>query len=379
MKRKTLSYATKALLATAMFSSGSLFAIQEAQACAVPVAAAITAGIDSSYYMKSDGTVYSWGANAYGQLGNTTFTESSAPVGPVLTDVMAFDSGGVNVSAVRHDGTAWFWGIEPATNAKVNVPKQLSIENVKDLTIHSSAGALLKQDGTVWTFGMNSFGQLGVSGAPNTTTPIQVTSLTDVKGIEAGDGHIVALKNDGTVWSWGKNDLGQLGIGGRINQKVPVQVPSLSGVVQVSAIEFFSMALKSDGTVWAWGENSYGQLGDETQVTKDVPTQVKNLTNVKMIAAGRYNGMALKEDGTVWAWGYNGFGQLGIGTTGGWKLAPIQVQGLTDVIAIEAGYHHNLAIKKDGTVWAWGYNNHGQVGQDPVNTRYALPTQVIIP
>ena len=157
---------------------------------------------------------------------------------------------------------------------------------------------------------------------------MQIGGLTDVKAIAAGESHIVALKNDGTVWVCGKNYYGQFGNGTTTNSDTPVQTIGLTDVKAISAGAFNTVALKNDGTVWAWALNSSGQLGDGTMMDSYVPVQVRDLTEITAISAGFLShALALKSDGTVWAWGSNGYGELGDGTTAGRNI-PVLPRGV---------------------------------------------------
>ena len=243
----------------------------------------------------------------------------------------------------------------------------------------------LKGDGTVWAWGNNVSGQLGVGDTTRRETPVQVTGgLSGVTAISAGYQHSMALKSDGTVWVWGWNKEGRLGVGDTANRHTPVQVTGLTGVTVISAGNSHSLAIKSDGTVWAWGWNGYGQLGDGTVTERHTPVQAMAdpatptpLTDVTVISAGNCYSLALKSDGTAWAWGYNGNGQLGVGDTTQ-RETPVQVTGLTCMTAITAGGWHSLAIKSDGTAWAWGSNGSGQLGVGDT-TRRETPVQTSIP
>ncbi len=235
--------------------------------------------------------------------------------------------------------------------------------------------------GNVWTWGLNSAGQLGDGTLVLKTSPVQVLTsvggpaLTGITAIAAGGKHTLALAADGTVWAWGYNATGQLGDGTVTNSTTPKQVPSLTGVTAIAAGGDFSLALKSDGTVLAWGNNGKGQLGNNTFGASRVPVQVlmhatgtpPTLTGIIAIAAGGSHALALKDDGTVYAWGYNEFGQLGDGTIISSSTA-VAVDGTgpadTDnkvVTAISAGLDHSVAIV-DGNVYTWGYNYYGQLG-----------------
>jgi hypothetical protein len=283
--------------------------------------------------LKNDGTVWAWGYNYDGELGNGTWNSSNVPVQVSgLTSVTAIAGGGGHSLALKNDGTVWAWGY-------------------------------------------NYGGELGNGTWNSSNVPVQVSSLTGITAIAAGDGgHSLALKNDGTVWAWGDNEYGELGNGTNTNSNVPVQVSGLTGITAIAGGVVHSIAVKNDGTVWAWGNNGNGQLGNGTNTNSNLPVQVSGLTGVTSIAGGLYHSLALKNDGTVWAWGNNGNGQLGNGTFSNSNL-PVQVSGLTGVTAIAGGNYHSLALKNDGTAWAWGNNDNGQLGNG-TNTDSNLPVQV---
>lgn len=243
------------------------------------------------------------------------------------------------------------------------------------LAVGDGHTVVVKNDGTVLTWGGNSLGQLGNGTTVNTNTPVQASGLTGMTAVAAGPSQTIALKSDGTVWAWGYNGLGQLGNGSSTNSSTAVKVSGLTGVTEIAAGQYHMMALKSDGTVWAWGANNWGQLGNVTASTctsaagssydcSTIPLQITALSGISAIAAGADHTLALKSDGTVWAWGANVNGQLGNGKITFGSVSPAQVTGLTGISAIAtgAGMSHNLALKSDGTVWAWGYNGLGQIG-----------------
>ncbi|MGC9079924.1 MAG: RCC1 domain-containing protein, partial [Nanopusillaceae archaeon] len=188
--------------------------------------------------------------------------------------------------------------------------------------------------------------------------------------IAAGGSHTCALLSDGTVKCWGSNDDGQLGDGTNVYRHTPVIVQNLSNAIAIAAGESHTCALLSDGTVWCWGYNAFGQLGYGTYFTdRYTPVKVQNLSNAIAIAAGGYHTCALLSDRTVWCWGSNYFGQLGDGTRED-RHTPVKVQNLSNVIAIAAGWYHTCALLYDGTVWCWGDNDDGQLGDGTNITRY---------
>ncbi len=248
----------------------------------------------------------------------------------------------------------------------------------------------LLADGSVWTWGSDVSGKLGdgqVSPSYNVTNndsffplkvhgPGNVGYLSSVVAISAGEGHNMALKSDGTVWMWGWNGLGQLGNGTTNDAHTPVQVSGLSNVVAISGRGYHCLALKSDGTVWGWGWNSWGQLGDGTNDAPLVPVQVLGLTNPASISAGYMNSLALMSNGTVRIWGTGPKGELGQGNFGDHSYTPIPVPGLSNVVSVSADFQEPEALKSDGTIWMWGWDNLGQLGDGSTNNRN-LPFQVL--
>jgi alpha-tubulin suppressor-like RCC1 family protein len=357
---------------------------------------------------------FAWGKNSYGQLGNGTNTDSYVPVQVSdLTGVTAIATGKRFTLAARSDGSAWAWGYNGAgqlgngaTNDS-NLPLQVKdaagtgyltdIIAVSGGIYHSLA---LKSDGTVWAWGGDESGQLGVVTTTNSNLPNQVNGaagtgyLTDVVAIAAGSYHSLALKSDGTVWAWGNNGYGQLGfVTSTSNRNLPGQVQDAAGtgyltdVIAIAAGSYHSLALKSDGTVWAWGDDNYGQLGDGNSWTSsNLPIQVKDktgtgyLTGMTGISAGENHSLALESNGTVWAWGDNYYGQLGDGSNTESYL-PVQVKDaagtgyLTGITNVAAGRYCSLAVDTDGRVWAWGRNAYTDPGTgSPSDT--VTPVQV---
>jgi len=201
--------------------------------------------------LRSDGTVWAWGYNGYGELGNNTTTDSHVPV------------------------------------------QVTGLSSVTAITGNSNSGYALSSDGTVWAWGFNLYGQLGNGTTTDSHVPVQMSGLTGVTAVSAGAFAGYALRSDGTVWACGFNLYGQLGIGSTTNSSLPVPVSGLTGVTAISGGEFAGYALSSAGTVWAWGYNGYGQLGNNTTTDSHVPVQVSGLSGVAAIAAGGFSAYEL--------------------------------------------------------------------------------------
>lgn len=282
---------------------------------------------------------------------------------------------------LKNDGTVWAWGSNSygqcgngSAIRSVILTQVIGLTDITGIAAGGSHCLAVKSDGTVWAWGLNSTGQLGDGTTTERTIPVQVSGLTDVTGVSAGNSHSLALKTDGTVWAWGNNSYGHLGDGTTVSTTTPVQTSGLTGVVSIAAGDSHSLAAKSNGTAWSWGRNNYGQLGDGTTTNKTAPVQMSGLTGVASVGAGYYHSIAVKTDGTAWACGYNLRGQLGDGTTTN-RTAPVQVSGLTGAIRADAGYRHSIVMKSDGTAWAWGDNGDGQLG-DGTTVNKTTPVRV---
>jgi alpha-tubulin suppressor-like RCC1 family protein len=332
--------------------------------------------------LRSGASARAWGLGDRGQVGDGTRAARTTPIAPPgIWEVKDASAGGYHSLAVLADGTVTSWGLnhvgqlgdsyygDQLKPTGVNVLG--AVERVSAGLLHNLAR---KRDGTAWAWGWNHYGQLGTgSPAEDSAVPVQVSGLSQVKGVAAGGLHSLALRNDGRVWAWGVDNVGQLGVGPGGDSRVPVPVPGLTGVVEVSAGAFHNLALRSDGTVWTWGWNYFGQLGVGSTADSQVPVQVPGLSGVVAVAAGYHHSLALRADGTVWAWGLGHVGQLGNGSTAG-STVPVRVQGLSGVRAIGGGGFHSLA-STGGSGWAWGWNYFGQLGNGSTMDR-SLPVQV---
>jgi alpha-tubulin suppressor-like RCC1 family protein len=339
-------------------------------------------GVDLGLYATWDAVA--WGYNGYGQVGDGGTTNSKIAVGIVglRTGVLMCRGGIYHSLAAMSDGTAWGWGYngygQLGDGTKKDSLTPVRVSNLTGVVAVAAGGyhsLAAKGDGTVWAWGYNKYGQLGDGTTTDRSLPVKTANLTGVVAVSSGFYHGVALKADGTVWAWGYNVYGQLGDGTTTDRTTPVQVSTLAGIVAVDAGAYHNLALKGDGTVWAWGRNNYGQLGTGDQNDRITPIQVAGLSGVAAIGAGSYHSLAAKSDGTAWAWGYNNYGQVGDGSDKNNKLTPVQVSALGAVTGVGGGYYHSLAVKGDGTAWAWGYNGHGQLGDNSTTSR-TTPVQV---
>jgi len=219
-----------------------------------------------------------------------------------------------------------------------------------------------------WGWGYNHYGQLGQgdSGAETTrSSPVQIGDQVD--SASGGSSYTMFVKEDGTLWACGANNSGELGLGDRTPRSSPVQVGSDTNWSQVTTGTNYTHAIKSDGTLWAWGENGLwrGQLGlGDHDNDRSSPTQVGDLTNWSKVKNGYRHSMAIKTDGTLWAWGDDGNSQLGLGTNDVSRSSPVQVGTDTDWADIGPGEYHTLALKTNGELWAWGQDGHGQCALD---------------
>lgn len=217
----------------------------------------------------------------------------------------------------------------------------------------------------VFATGWNAQGQLGDGSTTDRRAVTVAVGLEHVRSVAAGYYHSLALRADGTVWSWGWNGYGQLGDGTTTDRRTPTRVAGVRDVVAVAAGVYHSLALRADGSVWSWGWNGVGQLGDGTVTDRTTPVRVTGLTGVKAFSAGGFHSLALTLDGGVWSWGWNHFGQLGTGSAADIGSSPVRIPGSSGATSIAAGALHSLAsglTEGDGTVWSWGWNAVGQLG-----------------
>jgi len=286
--------------------------------------------------------------------------------------------------ALRFDGTVWAWGMNSygqlGDGTVTSRTRPAQVPGLEEITAVGKGyynSLALDGEGQVWGWGQNTYGQLGDGTTTQRTSPVKAQIPGEITAIAQGYYHTLALDSDGYVWAFGQNTYGQLGDGTTTNRATPAKVPGLSGITAIAAGTYHSLALDGNGDVWAWGINNYGQLGDNTATQRPSPVQMQGLADITAITAGVYHTLALDGDGDVWGCGYNSYGQLGDGTTTTSYL-PVQTQTSTDITAISAGYYFSIALDGDGDVWAWGQNGYGQVG-DGTTTQRTTPVKASYP
>ncbi|MEO8524134.1 MAG: hypothetical protein ABI460_05415 [Caldimonas sp.] len=357
-------------------------------AVAVPPAGGvgkIAAGDGFSFAATAAGVPYSWGSDGAATLGNGPASNSvqttATPMG-TLANVRSMSAGSGHGVAVLGDGTAWVWGyrgyIDCGFGQTYDPPAQIA--GVAGVTA-ASAGAfhtLLLANGVVYSLGCNDQGELGRPGTIAPMTPATaVPGLPTIVAVAAGSGYSLALDGNGFVWAWGKAGVrADFSAPSGAIRSTPMQITGLNGVVAIAAGTDHALALRNNGFVAAWGANGSGQLGDGTTTASGFATSTLLTQGITAIAAGQATSFAVRSDGAVLSWGSNNYGVLGGGpATPFTRATPDLVVGLTNATAVATGTGllHAVALRSDGSVWAWGANNYGQLGD---GTTVARPSPV---
>ena len=301
---------------------------------------------------------------------NTSTTES-------LTFIRTKDDTSTARSITWSASVVWSGGATPTLN---NNPRSTDAQQFNLLTRDGGLTWYGHQEVNVdpqttsfFSWGANSNGQLGQNTTTQFSSPVQIPG-TSWSSITGGNAHSLATKTDGTLWAWGQNANGQLGKNDIIRYSSPVQIPGTSWS-SISGGNYHSLATKTDGTLWSWGYNNFGNLGQNDRTKFSSPVQIPGTTwsSISGGGSGGNHSLATKTDNTLWAWGYNYFGQLGQNNTTD-SSSPVQIPGIT-WSSISSGSGHSLATKTDGTLWSWGFGNNGQLGQGD-RTDVSSPVQV---
>ena len=347
------------------------------------------------YYVRADyfrsGNLWVWGDNTSGQLGDNTTTLKSSPV-----QTVAWGSNwkqavcGTQTAVLKTDGTLWCWGSNASgilgdntTTAKSSPVQTVAYgTNWKFVTVgNDNNTACIKTDGTLWLWGRNVSGQIGDNTTTAKSSPVQTVAggnNWNKADLGISQQFASAIKSDGTLWCWGENIFGQLGDNTVIKKSSPVQTVAYgTNWKDLSCGGIHAAAIKTDGTLWGWSYNGFGQLGDNTTTSRSSPVQTVAFgTNWKQVSCGGSHTLAIKTDGTLWGWGYNNYGQLGDNTLNS-RSSPVQtITFATNWKQVACGYHHAAAIKTDGTLWVWGRNSYGQLG-DNTTIHKSSPVQTV--
>ena len=326
---------------------------------------------------------WSWGVGTCGRLGDGTITSKSSPVSVVggFTDWCQVSAGDAHSIGLRANGTIWSWGLGTCGRLGdcTTVDKSSPVSVVGGFTdwCQISAGCehnlAIRQNGTAWGWGNGICGVLGdctVTGV--VISPVSVVGgITDWSQLSGAQRHSLGLRQNGTLWAWGASDSGQLGDGTLVGKSSPrIVVGGFTDWSQVSGNGLHSLAVRQNGTAWAWGFGGNGRLGDNTAVTKSSPVSVVGgFTDWCQVSAGESHSLGLRRNGSAWGWGVTSNGQIGDNTVVS-KSSPVSVVGgFTDWCRVSAGSIHSLGVRTNGSLWAWGCNIGGQLGDNTAATK----------
>ena len=326
----------------------------------------ISVGGNHSVAIKSDGSLWTWGENKYCQLGDGTKEDRLTPV-KIMDGAVAVSTGRWHNMVIKDDGSLWAWGsnlygsLGDGTTEDKLAPVKI-MDDVTSISAGSHYGMAIKKDGSLWVWGENEYGQLGDGTTENKLDPVKV--MDHVITVSAGYSYSMAIKTDGSLWIWGRNYEGRFGDGTTRDSCVPIKI--MDDVKSISNGGDHNLAIKNDGSVWAWGRNYDLGLG----VFENRTMPVKIMDDVKLALACNHGSMVIKNDGMLWSWGHEILGSIG---DGGMDDRSVPVKVMDDVVWAVAGTHsegHSMAIKSDGSLWAWGWSSHGQVGDGIIDVRY---------
>jgi len=333
------------------------------------------------------GRLFAWGRNNQRQLGQgADTTDRSSPVQVGSATKWTQTSGGGYHATGLVNGALETWGANNAgqigngySGSSTPYPNGLNRANTAFVGAGRFQTFIVTTTGQLWSWGSGTYGGLGLGNTTYYSSPKQVGSLTNWSKVDAlGSFSCMAIKTDGTLWTWGNNGDGRLGLGNTTNYSSPKQVGSDTNWASIPSYggrsRFAAAAIKTNGTLWTWGAGNYGTLGQGNTTSYSSPKQVGAGTTWAKIANMYAGFTAVKTDGTLWTWGRNQQGQLGLGDTTN-RSSPVQVGALTNWAIPVGGYYFNGCIKTDGTFWSWGRNNYGQLGLGNT-TNYSSPKQI---
>ena len=319
---------------------------------------------------KTDNTLWAWGRNEAGGIGDGTTTDKNYPVKVGNdSDWQTVSSSGTHTLAIKQNGTLWGWGsafygqLGDGSFVDKHIPVQIGIDSDwQQISCDGGSTMALKTNGTLWSCGDNTYGQLGDGTNTNRSLLTQIGTDTDWAFVSISFDQSIALKVNGTIWSWGRNNYGQLGDGTNISRNVPIQIGNQNDWQYVTTGGGFYLAIKANGTLWAWGRNFQGQLGDGTTINRNFPVQIGSGSDWQYVSAGAFHTLALKANGTLWAWGDNNYyGQLGGGYPND-QYSSIQIGTQTNWRSISAGGVHTAVINNSDSLMVCGWNQRGELG-----------------
>ena len=326
--------------------------------------------------ITEDGSLYIWGDNYYGQLGDGTNKNGRIyPPTKIMDNATTVSLGYRHSAAITENGSLYIWGqndsgeLGDGTTTHHHTPTKV-MDSVEMVSLGLYYSAAITEDGSLYTWGANYYGNLGDGTTTNRYAPTKI--MDNVAMVSLGYYHSAAITEDGSLYTWGCNESGQLGDGTATDHYMPTKI--MDNVAMVSLGLYYSAAITEDGSLYTWGSNYRGSLGDGTNKNVNIKTPTKIMDNVAMVSLGDYHGAAITEDGSLYTWGYNEYGQLGDGTTTD-RYIPTKI--MDNVAMVSLGELHSAAITENGSLYTWGRNMQGSLGDGTTTDRYT-PTPISI-
>jgi len=338
----------------------------------------ISAGSWSSFAIQSDRSLWAWGHNINRTLGDGTDICRLTPV-KIMDNVVSVSSKDSHTAVIKTDGSLWTWGwygywceiSKGRHNTGHDYPTKM-MDDVIAVSVSINHVMVIKNDGSLWAWGDNGVGQLGDGTTTSQYNPIKI--MDDVLAVSSGSGFTMAIRNDGSLWAWGFNRDGQLGDGTTECRHNPVKI--MDDVISIYSGRWHTFAIRTDGSLWTWGWNiaTFNEIGNEI-CTANAP--VKIMEDVVAVSTCGdlsprdlwINTMIIRRDGSLWTWG----NFIGDGTTNASRI-PIKI--MEDVASVSAGSQHSMVLRTDGSLWTWGSNSNGQIG-DGTNTDRNSPAKIM--